>query len=952
MNFLLAALIGWTVAGTTQNETDVKTDGRLLYAYAPRETTVNGIRFAAVPNGANFPKDISFANPVNSIAGAYWHDDQSLWKGGDAYKTLLSNGFYSSHVYSSHVQGRNQVVRLHGLVPGRKYLVQFWFSDMREPRRHSCQFAGGKTMPMSKGGNYFGSHAVGTFVASGTEQRFDLASNIEDQINAIQVRDLDDGDRTAPASALASGIADGPLARFNPTWTNDDLGVTYTAAMPTAALLGNGTLGVVNGGTADGKRFVLTRGDLWSCGAFETGRGKNPQRDILPISFADFTIEPGEGNLTYADTLDVATATLETRGTFGKNEVLLRSFVAATEDTFVVSGVATRDACWKLRLKTHDGFDCFPSESFVFGDGVGVCRRTINAAGARGWETNATAVVRAVNADVFRTHAVSSREAVAEVRLHAGQRFAFVVTSGNCPVDTASLGRLRRAHVAWWQVWWDRSRVHLNDDVLEGYYYGALYLLGSGTRTGKFPAGLYGPWVTIDTPLYQNDFHLNYNYIATYYGCYSANRPEIADTLPDPLLDYLPQAGQNALKELGRLDTHVFQKVVDNYVRGRKDLANGIPEAALFPVTVGPWGTAPAGDTCFWCQTLNGPFSTAAVCTYWEYTLDRAYLRKVWPLLDRVANFYLAWCEKEPTANGGYRYVLWDAWAEDASLRKNCAETLGPVRYLFETLVSVEPVLKELGIDVPAEKFARWRDFADNLSDLPTGLTKAWGRDIEVFSSVESGNARAVFCAGGGFELESVIPGEAFSFDVSEKLKAVATNTVSAKLSYPNGLTWESINQTTKLYAMAIRAGYPAAPIIEAFKKWEIERRAVKNFTLNDRHHGIEKAGAMEFINSMLIQSDHGFVKVFPNWIGTDASFERLRAKGAFVVSAEMRAGKVRRVTVKSEKGGTFRLVDPFGGKVADFPGLRHGQTRFSREATLEFDLRAGETREWVREGE
>ena len=130
-----------------------------------------------------------------------------------------------------------------------------------------------------------------------------------------------------------------------------------------------------------------------------------------------------------------------------------------------------------------------------------------------------------------------------------------------------------------------------------------------------------------------------------------------------------------------------------------------------------------------------------------------------------------------------------------------------------------------------------------------------------------------------------------------------------------------------------------------------------KNFHLHDNVHGMEKLGAMEFIQSMLIQCDHGIVKVFPNWTGADATFENLRAKGCFLVSAEMKDGKVVRVEVKSEKGGRFRLVDPRTARGAvptevgrsprdrrsPPPGWMRGKTRNSGEATLERDFKPGE---------
>ena len=740
------------------------------------------------------------------------------------------------------------------------------------------------------------------------------------------------------------------LAHYNPVWTNGDLGVSHDRALPTAALLGNGSLGAVNGGEGGVKRLVLTRGDIWSCGALENGRGKDPHREIMPISFAEFEIGAGAGATAYTDTLDIATATLETQGLLGGVNVSLQTYVVSCEDILVVSGVAGRDAVWNLKLRVHGAREEFPAESFATDACIGVRRRTIDATNGdpRGWSTNATAVLHVVGGEVLRTRVLNRREASAEVRLAAGRPFSFVVAPAVVPhVAEAAVSRWRGEHLSWWHDWWGRSRVSIGDDQLERYYYGSLYLLGSCCRPGKQPSGLYGIWVTTDEPRWHNDFHLNYNYIATYYGCYAANRPEIADTLPDPLVAYLPRAVENARYRLAELDRRIRNDGPDriDYVKRRADLKDGIADAALYPVGLAPCGVSSEGDCKFWNQTLNGPFQAAAVCTCWEYTLDREYLKKAWPFLDKVANFYLAWCEKELLPDGRFQYALWDSMSEGNGLRKNCALTIGSVRYLLETLVSVAPTLRELGFAVSDAKVAAWQGLARNLAPLPTGISRVDGRDVRTFSSVESDNGHSVLMAGGGFELESVIPGEAFAFDVSDEMKQVATNTVAAKLAFGEEAVWGGINQTPKLYATAIRVGYPARPIIAAFKEYELARRAQRNFTLRDRFHGMEKAGAIEFINSMLIQSDHGFVKVFPNWIGADASFENLRAKGAFTVSAEMRGGRVVRIAVKSEKGGIFRLVDPFGGNLTAGDGIVVGHTRFSGERTLEFSMQAGETR-------
>lgn len=63
----------------------------------------------------------------------------------------------------------------------------------------------------------------------------------------------------------------------------------------------------------------------------------------------------------------------------------------------------------------------------------------------------------------------------------------------------------------------------------------------------------------------------------------------------------------------------------------------------------------------------------------------------------------------------------------------------------------------------------------------------------------------------------------------------------------------------------------------------------------------------------MLLQHEGGVLRLFPDWpTKMDASFTRLRAKGAFLISSEQRAGAVRYVDVTSEKGGTLVIASPW----------------------------------------
>ena len=67
-------------------------------------------------------------------------------------------------------------------------------------------------------------------------------------------------------------------------------------------------------------------------------------------------------------------------------------------------------------------------------------------------------------------------------------------------------------------------------------------------------------------------------------------------------------------------------------------------------------------------------------------------------------------------------------------------------------------------------------------------------------------------------------------------------------------------------------------------------------------------------IQEMLIQSHTGIVHIFPaipkDW--QEASFDKLRTEGAFLVSADKKKGNVQLIKIYSEKGGTIKIKNPF----------------------------------------
>jgi alpha-L-fucosidase 2 len=68
-------------------------------------------------------------------------------------------------------------------------------------------------------------------------------------------------------------------------------------------------------------------------------------------------------------------------------------------------------------------------------------------------------------------------------------------------------------------------------------------------------------------------------------------------------------------------------------------------------------------------------------------------------------------------------------------------------------------------------------------------------------------------------------------------------------------------------------------------------------------------------IQEMLIQSHSKAVKLFPaipsDW--KDVSYSTLRTRGAFLISADLEGGEVKKVEITAEKGGKLILENPFG---------------------------------------
>jgi alpha-L-fucosidase 2 len=488
---------------------------------------------------------------------------------------------------------------------------------------------------------------------------------------------------------------------------------------------------------------------------------------------------------------------------------------------------------------------------------------------------------------------------------------------------------LAAAHLEWWRKYWAKSSITINDDLVEKFYYGAQYVLGCSSRAGSVAPGLAGPWHLNGPVCWGNRYTLDYNFEAPYWGVYSSNRPELALPYYDVILKLIPE--------------------------GRKLAQEHGTKGILFGVNAHAWG----GFTDTRTLNMKGNASLAALnfMMHYHYTQDEGFLiSKAWPLLKELADF---WEDNLVRDGATGRWSILDSGAREGGKDTNAITDLAYVKALFTFLLETADLLEgkrsgEETIHISDGRKAKWRGYVAELSAYPTLLVN----NERVFKEAENRTRMNLGGAGDNSDvLDHVFPGEAISLGSDPELLRIAQNTVAALNPDAGKASWFQANSFPKIYTQAVRSGYPAEKVIEHLKQLLAGRqpyddrgdhvRLRDNLTINPPMHSFEYVGAIEAINSMLLQSQDHVIRVFPVWMkDKNASFKNLRAYGAFLVSSEYKNGAVTSVDITSEAGGLCTVANPWTGKDCEVVSLSGGKTTRidvrSTENTIVFSTEKG----------
>lgn len=719
--------------------------------------------------------------------------------------------------------------------------------------------------------------------------------------------------RLGPKLAYPSVTSNLDPARILARMRADYRGVISGAPSPCvpdgAPLLGNGTVGAVLTGPPERPRFHIGRNDFWS----------RSRRTILAVAGLELDMPglSGAFNLVQQDVYlgQVVAGTVQ-----GAVLVRTQTRVIAEKNIMLTSLSLQGDEPVEVDLRLRAG--PFPPEAPEddigfphdapegrLPEGSGASGRSIwvtRRSEPEGEEGHTVAVaVTLLGPDVRHR---TSKDGEASMLFTQWPRQSTLICTaivseldegiGDEGVADAALAMSRSVrardeaqldldHQKWWRTFWRASLIEVSDPVIERYYYGALYLMACSSRSGGVAPGLVGPWTTTDRPMERGSYQLGGGYQSPWWAVFSANRPELADSYDQPLLDFVEAGTRYAQSELGR-------------------------PGILLPSGIGPGGLdlwrdyAGEGQGLFRGRKSHALYCTANMILRYRHTLDADYARRVYPFLMGVADFW----EAELRLEDG-RYVVRDENLGEAAPAGspsgkgvNPIVTLGLLRMFFAGMLEISGDLA-----VNADRREQWTDILARLSPFPVLVRDGAAR----FAGAESGP----WSEEAGLEYPSASHGIAWPSCVVGLGSDAETLATARREGLPDIVDGTAPRGSHSAYPYAARVGL-RSDIVFARLREMLDRSGNTNYMIRDGGVTcLETLGTViATVNALLVQSHGGVIRIFPGWpMGRYARFEHLRVAGAFVVNAECMSDAVLRVQILSEKGRTCVLESPWPGK-------------------------------------
>ncbi|MEI6654371.1 MAG: glycoside hydrolase family 95-like protein [Verrucomicrobiota bacterium] len=444
--------------------------------------------------------------------------------------------------------------------------------------------------------------------------------------------------------------------------------------------------------------------------------------------------------------------------------------------------------------------------------------------------------------------------------------------------QAADFPALLDAHRAWWHAFYPKSFVSIPDPKAESFYWIQFYKLASASRPGRVPVDLLGPWYR------------------------STGWPRIWWNLNIEIL-YLPVYTGNHL-ELGESFTHFLDKKRANFFRNGKEIWK-FDDCATVPHTTDYEGLRGDG-TCAPDGYINPGDFTWALHNYYlhyRYSMDESMVtdqsaHAFYPLLRGSINLYLK-ILKQGADNKLHLPVLHSPeYGNDADNNYN----LALLRWGCQTLIELN---RRYQLNDPLT--ATWQETLDKLVAYPVD-----NHGLRIGATVSFTSSHRHWS-----HMLMIHPLHIMTDDQPENRELI-TQSIRH---------WLTVDKSREVYgwSRASAASLYATlgdgdNAIDQIHRHMADTRFVRPNTQYTEGDPVIECSIVlnRSLQDMLLQSWGDKINVFPAipkaW--DSAVFHDLRAEGAFLVSAERKAGQTRWVRVKSLAGEPCRIKPSIVGEV------------------------------------
>lgn len=472
----------------------------------------------------------------------------------------------------------------------------------------------------------------------------------------------------------------------------------------------------------------------------------------------------------------------------------------------------------------------------------------------------------------------------------------------------AGLDKLYEQHSEYWKGFFEKSLISIPDKFLEHIYYINQYALdccsGKDGVMKHHACGLNGLWDIKRPTLWGSRWYWDVNIQASFAGVFSSNRLDLAKVFSDGFREYV------GLSELFAKDVHSMSGCAGDY-----------PYSFYY---------------CIW------PWCAQYLWFLYEYSMDEEYLKnEAYPVFLKICEFFtqlFVYDEKEDIYN-----VFPDISPEQGPYAHNTTITVSTAKYLFEfTLKAAEilddssPLLdkiKDIHKKMPSYTFSKDGMWGVHFNDSPDAPDNMWIRHPSM--------------------LMPIFPIGEYGIDSDEEMKQIILNTID----YLEERCEIGIFGGSWIAAAAARMGKGMTALRLLYERGIDHMLRSNGLTAEETDRFINYClilrepiyypCMMEFtgemlaaVNEMLIQSHNGLIRVFPaipdgkrdwskahrhgysvtsyidkfnDYDGWDnVRIDKLLAKGAFEISAQLTDGELKYIKVKSLRGGTVKVTSPF----------------------------------------